>query len=855
MKANYSPSPAAANRATPPAVYDAFSILASSRSSSQSHLSTNPPRPAVGQSPVPANLGSGDAFSSLLGPSFAPTDKSGNLSLAERQAAALKEQQAKATRHSAAKENEFAVWSGLDMIGQNSSPQPVNGASPKPAALVSDDDWLFDKIASPSASTSKAAPTPSVAHTEDDWGLSDFASQPQSSTRPQQGSSSTSLFDALGDSPHDRDMIFDSLGERRNQPPVNNLGDDAEDDILGMLGKPVESVPKRTTPPQTTSSAAAKVHPSSRTRAGSPPPHVIGQIVEMGFSPQQARLALAATDTGMDVQQALEMLLSNGVGASDQHDSPTNSPRSRGLSEFQDEDEEAWEARRTASRGQRPVQNQTLDVPTSSSRAQTESPSLVSAEIQERADKLLAQASEIGLTMFSRANAFFKDGREKVQKVYEERAAKAKPTDGRPRWMSEAPVDRDDHAQGSGTQRGGVSEGGFRDDDDNAGPAPRARPRKAEAGPSRSEQERPNVQAPAVRTSNLLDEGPAVYVSPARRRPAPTRSTSQTVSPLASANSPAPRQPPPSSTPVLQIRQTVSASSPAIAASNAHKAKGTEMFKLGQYAEAEKAYSAALTSLPENHLLVIPLYNNRALTRIKTGDHSGAVEDCTTVLSIIGLGYHPAREAKVSREEEGASVDLADALLKAYRRRAEAYEGREKWELARKDWESIVGCDWSTRIRSDALSGVSRCRKMTSAERAPAPRKKQPPPRAATTTQDFEAVQKLRRENQALEEEEQAKARFKDVVDAKLNTWRGGKETNVRALLASLDTVLWPGLGWQKVGMHELVTPSQVKIRYMKAIAKLHPDKLNTTNTTVEQRMIANGIFASLNDAWIAFKQ
>ena len=34
----------------------------------------------------------------------------------------------------------------------------------------------------------------------------------------------------------------------------------------------------------------------------------------MGFSPQQARIALAATDTGLDVQAALETLLSNGAG-------------------------------------------------------------------------------------------------------------------------------------------------------------------------------------------------------------------------------------------------------------------------------------------------------------------------------------------------------------------------------------------------------------------------------------------------------------------------------------------------------------------------------------------------------------
>jgi len=53
------------------------------------------------------------------------------------------------------------------------------------------------------------------------------------------------------------------------------------------------------------------------------------------------------------------------------------------------------------------------------------------------------------------------------------------------------------------------------------------------------------------------------------------------------------------------------------------------------------------------------------------------------------------------------------------------------------------------------------------------------------------------------------------------------KEANIRALIASLETVLWPELGWVKVGMHELVTPSQVKIRYTKAIAKVHPDKVS----------------------------
>lgn len=67
---------------------------------------------------------------------------------------------------------------------------------------------------------------------------------------------------------------------------------------------------------------------------------------------------------------------------------------------------------------------------------------------------------------------------------------------------------------------------------------------------------------------------------------------------------------------------------------------------------------------------------------------------------------------------------------------------------------------------------------------------------------------------------------MKDSIDARLGAWKNGKESNLRALIASLDSVLWPELGWQKVGMAELVTPNQVKIRYTKAIAKLHPDKV-----------------------------
>lgn len=216
----------------------------------------------------------------------------------------------------------------------------------------------------------------------------------------------------------------------------------------------------------------------------------------------------------------------------------------------------------------------------------------------------------------------------------------------------------------------------------------------------------------------------------------------------------------------------------------------------------------------------------------------GAVDDCTVAIGLVGPSYHPAREVKVTRDEEGAGVDLGDALVKALRRRAEAYEGREKWDAARQDWETLAGVEWAGKVRAEAIRGAGRCRRMLAADAeggsastsAPAPKPKpEPISRPAIRrgpTPPSQALNRVREANNAAEAEDQLRYELKDTVDARLTSWKGGKETNIRALIASLDTVLWPELGWQKVGMHELVTPSQVKIRYTKAIAKLHPDKV-----------------------------
>lgn len=84
----------------------------------------------------------------------------------------------------------------------------------------------------------------------------------------------------------------------------------------------------------------------------------------------------------------------------------------------------------------------------------------------------------------------------------------------------------------------------------------------------------------------------------------------------------------------------------------------------------------------------------------------------------------------------------------------------------------------------------------------------------------------MRAANKAAEKADDEKFALADKVDAKIGAWRDGKRDNLRALIGSLDAVMWEGSGWNRVGMHELITNGKVKINYMKAIAKCHPDKV-----------------------------
>lgn len=88
-------------------------------------------------------------------------------------------------------------------------------------------------------------------------------------------------------------------------------------------------------------------------------------------------------------------------------------------------------------------------------------------------------------------------------------------------------------------------------------------------------------------------------------------------------------------------------------------------------------------------------------------------------------------------------------------------------------------------------------------------------------------------------------------LEEKVFAWKNGKARNVRALIGSLDKILWEGSTWHQCGMHQLVTQNDVNRMYKKACRAVHPDKNNGT----ENEELATLIQKELNDAWSEYKK
>ncbi|KAJ9475594.1 Auxilin-like clathrin uncoating factor SWA2 [Pseudozyma hubeiensis] len=906
------------------------------------------------QSPSPAALrpttASDDAFSSLFSSSSAKQQAS--LSLAERQKLATEQARKKVEDD---KRRNDALWSGIESSGfgggSNSSvkpppiPTPQRVTSPPSNSTASNkaaDPWDFDAFSSTVPAPKASASTKPVA----------------APAKPAPGRTNDPFdFDSF-------DQPFSSA------PAVAVHASNDQDDILGALAMPV--APKQSlsaadpriaslsTSAATSSAGSSRVpSPASGSRptatysipsrTGSPPPHILGQIVEMGFSLQQAKQALARTDTGVNVEAALELLVGNSGASRHVHDDDERLARKLQANEqrqaqsgFRDSDDEQddYELERQRRRSQRERQQSNNDGraprrPQADRGASSNLDSEAAADWQQQADQFYAQASEIGSSVLTKASAFWSSAKAQAQKALDERnraaaaadrsntpsdagserhrarrwgassaASKNKEWSGKPKWMIDAELAEADQAGAGSNDAASRDEGlersndqpahmgAFKDsdnEDDAAAPEPPTRATRRPAAPVASAAPTASVASAAAAMSSAAsslwgstktqdtDQSPPSlrarssaaatasasktgYVSPNRRAP-PSRSA---------APSPIPPKAP------LKRRPIPSDASHSISSANRNKQEGNEHFKRGAYADAETSYTRGISALESSSstesVRLVPLLSNRANVRLKNGDATGTIADCDQLLSIVlSLFGGSQRDAsgriavyRASQEAglpaELAEVNLRETYGKALVRRAQALETKERWKLAKADWEVLLeyekaegsGVKTAASNMRFAREGLFRCGKMlgekvVGSAVSTAPIKKSTP----TAGGGEKASIAFATQQAAQAAEESARFALKDSVDAKIEAWKKGKETNLRALLTSLDTIVWEGLGWKPIGLNQVLDEGGLKKNYTKAIARLHPDKVKR-GATVEQQMIAGAAFHALNEAWNA---
>jgi hypothetical protein len=668
----------------------------------------------------------------------------------------------------------------------------------------------------------------------------------------------------------DDDDIF-GLGALANakQSASNGLttshySNNDDDDILGDLGRPVTELPARQVTKTTT--MQADVAPPEAPQDGQ-----VAELVDMGFPIDNAKLALAENDG--DVQRAVGWLLQQAHEESRQK-AKQNLPE-RQQSPLSSEHASSSRSRdnQSGARTQRP------DASSGNSRRDGVPPG--------RSDKDAAQiASEFGNKLFKGANSLWKASQKQMTKTIAE--FQQERDSNSPRWMQEAAAD---NIRPAGTARArqpaAIQRGADITDEAAMLDAPREQPGPRTSRPATSNvtdeipfrtrspmapaAERPVSSRPSpaqqappadkrytsrINRLEVEEQSAQAYVSPARRKNATPKPEAQ-VEPEVDLFSPAPiktsrasstsrpTQPDNSKLPLVSrahapvVRSAVpkrdvpSVSASALSASAAHRKVGGEAFKRGDYGTAHEAYTRALTPLPATHPVTVIVLVNRCLTAFKTGDAKMAVSDADRALAIIGDGQGAGETIDPGAGEP--SKDMRDFYGKALTRKAEALEHLEKWSEAGTVWRTAIagGVGGAVSIR-----GRDRCEKASAPQSAvpkprPAPSVTKPKPAssvarpAVSNATSAEAVKKLRAANAAAVKADDEKFALHDQVDARLTAWKGGKADNLRALLQSLDAVLWPEAGWKKVGMSDLVMPNKVKINYMKAIAKVHPDKVS----------------------------
>ena len=115
------------------------------------------------------------------------------------------------------------------------------------------------------------------------------------------------------------------------------------------------------------------------------------------------------------------------------------------------------------------------------------------------------------------------------------------------------------------------------------------------------------------------------------------------------------------------------------------------------------------------------------------------------------------------------------------------------------------------------------------------------------------AVNQIREREEAKAKEQGEEDIVRQKLEPKIKAWseEHGKKKQLRALLASLHTILWPGAKWKEVNLGDLLDDRKCKLAFHKASRVVHPDR--TMKLPADQRFLAKRIFDALSQAKTEF--
>lgn len=802
-----------------------------------------------------AKSGTNDQFGNLL--SLKPQKAGSSLSIQERQRQLLEEKRRQ-------QEESSQLW---DTLGSGRATPEVRGTSPVVPNVAEEEDDVL-------AAFNKAAPVDNASHYPPPASGAVSGRGMPLETKPSQTG-----FAGL-ENEDDDPFGLGAVPKRTNGHAVAPFKAHAadEDDVLGDLGRPVVERP------------AGDVERARTSISNVQEPHdrALAELVDMGFPVEKAKHALA--ENGGSVEGAVGWLLQQAHEESKQKAQGNaqrrrNSPPPPGKSPQHKEREDrdgapAWMRQERERPG--------VTIPRQDSRSPANGERDAGQVAQELGNKLFKSANSLwkaSQKQMAKTVAEFQQERDPSQPRWMQGASTDSSRASSQQRHAEGPAPRSTIQQ---QHQNTTDEAAMLDAPRETAPPKPARPSTreqpfdvpsrgrspVEIPPSRSgsraSQARP-IQLPFIEQDkrpasklsreDVESQSAQAYISPARRkRPAskvetqpeaevdlfsPVSAKAATIpKPAVSSSKPAPA--PASSKPVAPPRSIPPVSPQALATSSRHRQAGTDAFKRGDYATAHTSYTAAMSPLPLTHPVLILILTNRALTALKTGDAKTAVSDADRALDLIGPTLGTGESIDPGPGE--AMKDMRDLYGKALMRKAEAFEHLEKWNYAASIWRQAISAGVGGAV---SLRGRDRCEKAaapaattkpptttapkpvanrTSAPTPtakPAPHARAPAASRPTASTNTRAVHALRAAHAAADALDDEKFALTDAVDARLAAWKGGKADNLRALLQSLDGVLWAGAGWTKVGMSDLVVPGKVKVVYMRAIARVHPDKVS----------------------------